>query len=120
MDINLVSHAKDYIDDLAKGINPFTKEEVNESDIINNIKISRCLFYVSEILNEVISNGGVNRSSKPKDNEGFLWQYAMYTRTRCSFAHYFIFDFGNLRKKYYFNHCNADSRYRSYRNTFES
>lgn len=66
MDINLVSHAKDYIDDLAKGINPFTKEEVNESDIINNVKISRCLFYVSEILNEVISNGGVNRSSKPK------------------------------------------------------
>ena len=30
MDINLVSHAKDYIDDLDKGINPFTKEEINE------------------------------------------------------------------------------------------
>ena len=38
MDINLVSHAKDYIDDLAKGINPFTKEEVNEDDIINAVK----------------------------------------------------------------------------------
>lgn len=66
MDMNLVSHAKDYIDDLAKGVNPFTKEEVNEDDIINNVKISRCLFYVSEILGEVISNGGVNRPSKPK------------------------------------------------------
>lgn len=66
MDINLVSHAKDYIDDLAKGVNPFTKEEVNENDIINNVKISRCLFYVSEILDEVISNGGVNKSFKPK------------------------------------------------------
>ena len=66
MDINLVSHAKDYIDDLAKGINPFTKEEVNEDDIINNVKISRCLFYVSEILGEVISNGGVNKTPKPK------------------------------------------------------
>lgn len=66
MDINLVSHAKDYIDDLAKGVNPFTKEEVNENDIVNNVKISRCLFYVSEILGEVIANGGVNKSSKPK------------------------------------------------------
>ncbi len=66
MDINLVSHAKDYIDDLDKGINPFTKEEINENDIINNVKISRCLFYVSDILGEVISNGGINKSSKPK------------------------------------------------------
>ncbi|MCM1286243.1 MAG: hypothetical protein NC213_07795 [Acetobacter sp.] len=66
MDINLVSHAKDYIDDLAKGINPFTKEEVNEDDIINNVKISRCLFYVSEILGEVIANGGVYKSTKQK------------------------------------------------------
>lgn len=66
MDINLVSHAKDYIDDWAKGVNPFTKEEVNEDDIINNVKISRCLFYVSEVLGEVIANGGVNKSTKPK------------------------------------------------------
>lgn len=66
MDINLVSYAKDYIDDLAKGINPFTKEEVNENDIINNVKISRCLFYVSEILGEVISNGGVKKTPKQK------------------------------------------------------
>lgn len=66
MDINLVSHAKDYIDDLANGVNPFTKEEVNETDIINNVKISRCLFYVSEILGEVISNGGVKKPPKQK------------------------------------------------------
>lgn len=69
MDVNLVSHAKDYIDDLAKGVNPFTKEEVNEDDIINNVKISRCLFYVSEVLGEVIANGGVSKSTKPKPIE---------------------------------------------------
>lgn len=66
MDINLVSHAKDYIDDLAKGINPFTKDEINENDIINNVKISRCLFYVSDVLREVIENGGISMSAKPK------------------------------------------------------
>lgn len=64
MDINLVRHAKDYIDCLAKGINPFTKEEINENDIVNNVKISRCLFYVSDVLNEVINNNGINNSVK--------------------------------------------------------
>ncbi|MCD7872316.1 MAG: hypothetical protein LUG21_03250 [Clostridiales bacterium] len=66
MDINLVLHAKDYIENLAKGINPLTKEEVSENDIINNVKISRCLFYVSEILGEVISNSSINKQPKQK------------------------------------------------------
>ncbi len=66
MDINLVQHAKDYIDDLAKGINPFTKSEINEEDIVNNVKISRCLFYVSDILSEVIINGGITKAAKQK------------------------------------------------------
>lgn len=57
MDISLVSHAKDYIDDLARGINPLTKEAVDENDVINNVKISRCLFYVSDVLDEVMKNG---------------------------------------------------------------
>lgn len=69
MDINLVSHAKDYIDDLAKGINPFTKEEIDENDFVNNVKISRCLFFVSEILREVIENGGISSSAKVKLTE---------------------------------------------------
>ena len=66
MDIKLVSHAKDYIDDLAKGINPFTKEEIDENDIVNQVKISRCLFFVSEVLEEVIANGGVGTKKKEK------------------------------------------------------
>jgi len=66
MDIELVSHAKDYIDDLANGKNPFTKEDVNENDIINNVKISRCLFYVSSVLDEIIANGGTAKKPKEK------------------------------------------------------
>ena len=64
IDINLVAHAKDYLDDLARGINPLTKQEVNEADVVNNIKISRCLLYVSDILGEVIENGGVGKAQK--------------------------------------------------------
>ena len=66
IDIKLVSHAKDYIDDLANGVNPLSKEAIDDNDIINNVKISRCLFYVSDILGEVIGNGGINYKPSPK------------------------------------------------------
>ena len=65
-DPKLIAHAKDYIDDLAKGINPFTKEEIPEEDIVNNVKISRCLFYVSEVLGEIVTNGNVKKPKQPK------------------------------------------------------
>lgn len=51
----ILKHAKNYIDSLANGINPLTGEPVNEGDIVNNVRISRCLFYVSGILGKVLS-----------------------------------------------------------------
>ena len=76
MDIKLVEHAKDYIDDLANGINPFTKEEVNENDIVNNVKISRCLFYVSDLLKEIIDNEGITKHKNHKNIE--LWSVYIF------------------------------------------
>lgn len=58
-DLEIMRHAKGYLDKLAKGINPLTDQEVPENDIINNVRISRCLFYVSDVLRQVIENGGV-------------------------------------------------------------
>ena len=66
IDMRVLLHAKDYIDDLARGINPITKEEVDENDVINNIKISRCLLYVSDILNEAAQNGIPKRKASEK------------------------------------------------------
>lgn len=65
MNLELLKHAKSYIEKMANGINPLTDESVPDSDIINNIRISRCLFYVNNILGEVISNGGIT-NNKPK------------------------------------------------------
>lgn len=50
--------AKDFIDKMVQGINPFTDEEADEEDMINNVRITRCLVYVSDILRQVIENGG--------------------------------------------------------------
>jgi len=57
-DLELMKHAKDYIDRMANGINPLTGEFIAEDDFINNVRISRCLFYVSSVLDKVIQNGG--------------------------------------------------------------
>lgn len=53
IDITKLRTALDWIEKLANGINPLTLEPVKEDDIVNNVHISRCLFFVSEILEKV-------------------------------------------------------------------
>lgn len=53
-----VLYAKAFIDKMANGINPITESSVLEEDTLNNVRISRCLFYVSDILRQVADNGG--------------------------------------------------------------
>ena len=57
-DVEKVLKAKMYIDKLANGIDPVTNKAVPMDSTINNIHVSRCLFYVSGILNQVIENNG--------------------------------------------------------------
>ncbi len=65
--LDLLQKAKMYIDKLANGINPLTDDFLAEEDIANNVKIARCLFYVSSILDEVIQAGGkVKKGRRPK------------------------------------------------------
>ena len=52
-DMELLIRAKTYIDKLANGINPINDEYVDESDVVNNVRISRCLFYTSGILKQI-------------------------------------------------------------------
>ena len=53
IDIEKLATAKVWIEKLANGINPLNDELVKEDDIINNVHISRCLFYVTELLDEI-------------------------------------------------------------------
>lgn len=45
-----VEEAKRWIDCLAQGIHPVTEEILPDSDVVNNVRVSRCLFYVSDLL----------------------------------------------------------------------
>lgn len=62
MDLELLKRANDYILKMANGINPLTGASISDDDLINNIKISRCLFYVNNVLNNVLINGGVGKN----------------------------------------------------------
>ena len=68
-ELERIAYAKTFIDKLANGINPLDNQPVSEQDVINNVKLARCFFYVSDILRQVIENGGIaphkKQSSRP-------------------------------------------------------
>ena len=57
--LETLRRAKYYIDSLANGLNHLDNKPVPETDIVNNVRVSRCFFYVSDVLRKVIENGGV-------------------------------------------------------------
>ena len=62
-ELEKIAYAKTYIEKLANGINPLTNQAIPDDEVINNVRISRCLFYVSDILRQVVENKEI---SQPK------------------------------------------------------
>ena len=58
-ELETLQRAKMYLDKLANGINPLTDSLLPDSDCVNQVRISRCLFYVSDVLRKLIENGGI-------------------------------------------------------------
>ena len=58
-ELETMQRAKMYLDKLANGINPLNDQPVADGDCINQVRISRCLFFVSDILRQVIEHGGI-------------------------------------------------------------
>ena len=63
-EMELLERAKSYMEKLANGINPITEEEFDENDIVNNVRLSRCFFFVADVLRKVIENGGTEKKRK--------------------------------------------------------
>ena len=53
-DIKKTKIAKDWIFQLANGINPIDGTDLSDADIVNNVHISRCLFYVADVMDFAI------------------------------------------------------------------
>lgn len=45
-----IAVAQDWIRKLANGINPLNGNTLKDDDVVNNVHISRCLFYVADLL----------------------------------------------------------------------
>ena len=65
-ELEKIAYAKSFIDKLANGINPLDDTPIPDDDIANNVRLSRCFFYVSDILRQVIENGEKQSEPKPK------------------------------------------------------
>ena len=57
-ELEIMQWAKMYMDKLAQGIDPISDQEVPNDSVLNNVRLARCLFYVSGVLEQVIANGG--------------------------------------------------------------
>lgn len=68
-ELEKIEYAKSFIDKLANGINPIDNTNIPDGDIVNNVRLSRCFFYVSDILRQVIENGGVSANNKSKNKK---------------------------------------------------
>ena len=49
MNNKVLKHAQEYIEKMANGIDPTTNELAKKDDLINNVRIARCLFYVNSV-----------------------------------------------------------------------
>jgi len=64
-ELEIIARAQMYLEKLANGVNPLTGAEVGESDVINDIRIARCLFYTSGVLKQIVDNNGRFKIEKP-------------------------------------------------------
>lgn len=83
-ELEKIAYAKTYIEKLANGINPVTGQVVPDDDVINNVKISRCLFYVSDLLRQVVENGGISQSKAKIVKQPFQLDYEARKQFRYS------------------------------------
>ena len=64
-ELEIMQRAKMYMDKLSQGIDPITDREMPEDAVLNNVRLARCFFYVSDVLGKVIANDGYV-GAKPK------------------------------------------------------
>ena len=65
-ELEKIEYAKSFIDKLANGINPLNNMPIPENDIANNVRLARCFFYVSSILQKEIDR---ERRNMPKEKK---------------------------------------------------
>lgn len=74
-EVEKIAYARMYIEKLANGINPLTDKAVPDTDLINNVRISRCFFYVSDLLKQLEAHGGIPKKKEKAKKLPFQLSY---------------------------------------------
>lgn len=81
-----IERAKLYIEKLANGIDPIHNTPVPDGDVINNIRISRCFFFVSDVLRQVLEQGGISAAGTDKKTKKLPLFIPFDQRSRFSYS----------------------------------
>ena len=65
-ELETLQRAKMYMEKLANGINPLDDTAIPDNEVVNQVRMSRCFFYVADVLRQVIENGGTKPPKKLK------------------------------------------------------
>lgn len=65
-ELETLQRAKIYMEKLANGINPLDDTAIPDNEVVNHVRLSRCFFYVADVLRQVIENGGTKPPKKLK------------------------------------------------------
>ncbi len=67
-ELKTLERAKMYMEKLANGINPIDGSVIPDGDMVNNVRLARCFFYVADVLGQLIDKGGLTPQKKtPKE-----------------------------------------------------
>ena len=71
-DKEVLERAYNYVFQMANGIDPLTGNQVKDDDLINNVRISRCLFYVSGVLKNVLNGDNAKKTGATKKDPFYI------------------------------------------------
>lgn len=65
-ELEKIAYAKTFIDKMAEGTNPLDDSSIPDGDLLNQVRISRCLYFVSDILRRICETREIKLPSSPK------------------------------------------------------
>ncbi|MBQ4109834.1 MAG: hypothetical protein IJC74_03005 [Clostridia bacterium] len=66
METEKLERAKLYMEKLANGINPIDNTVIPDNDTVNNVRLSRCFFYIADVLGKVVEDSKRTEKKKVK------------------------------------------------------
>jgi len=85
-ELEKLDRARMYMQQLAEGVDPIGGQELPQDSALNQLRLSRCFFYVADILGQVIANGGQvgRRAGTPAESAGasYLPPFALTAEQR--------------------------------------